>query len=187
MAQTQVLTYRRFAARLVELEMVTAARAAQALATWRDPDEELPADERAAALVHLGTAVNVHTDDVGLDGPDLVDAYADLLTDAAACSGGSVVVDDIELTEQDDEDEAGDWLLTFTKNGKPMTWPLDDHGEYLDTLSIFESINGLRPDGADQRSFHGLPNGSDQAYVLASKDQLAVLTDELGLPSTDRR
>jgi len=183
MTQTQVVTYRSFAARIVELGMVNASRAAEALATvgWCDPDEELPINERPSALVHLGTAVNVHTDDVGLDGPDLVDVYADILTDAAACSGGSVVVENIELTEQEDEDEGGDWLLTFTRNGQPMSWDLDDHGGHLDTLSIFESINDLRPTGDVQRSFHCLSKDGDQVFVLASEAQLAVLTGELGL------
>ncbi|MEV1119307.1 hypothetical protein AB0I91_30000 [Actinosynnema sp. NPDC049800] len=188
MTSTQVVTYRRFAGRLVELGMVTEARVAEALsaiAEWRDPDGELPIDERAAALVELGTAVNVHTDDVGLDGPDLVDAYEEVLTAAAACSGGSVVVEDVELTEQDDEDAAGDWLLTFTRNGQPVSWSIDDHGEYLDTLSIYESINDLRPTGDVQRKFHLLSTspGADQVYVLASEAQLAVLTGELGVSS----
>lgn len=184
MGQTHVVTYRSFAARLVELEMVTASRAAEALAAdadRHDPDEELPIDERPATLIQLGTGLSVHTEDVGLDGLDLRDAYADILTDAAACSGGSVVVENIQLTEQEDEDAAGDWLLTFTRNGQPMSWPIDDHGEYLDTLSIFESINDLRPTSGVRRSFHCLSNGTDQAYVLASEAQLAVLTGELGL------
>ncbi|MFD0202932.1 MULTISPECIES: hypothetical protein [Saccharothrix] len=165
---------------------MTAGRAAEELAAaadWRDPDAELPIDERPAALVELGAAVGVHTEDVGLDGPDLVDAYADILTAAAACSGGTVVVEDIAFTEQEDEDASGDWLLTFTRNGQPMSWTIDDHDEYLDTLSIFESINDLRPPGDVQRRFHRLSTspGADQVYVLASDAQLAVITGELGL------
>lgn len=164
--------------------MVTASRAAEALATvadWRNPDEELPINERPSALVQLDTAVYVDTDDVGLDGPDLVDVYADILTDAAACSGGSVVVENIKLTEQEDEDEGGDWLLTFTRNGQPKSWSIEDHGGYLDALSIFESINDLRPTSDVQRNFHCLFNGGDQIFVLASEAQLTVLTGELGL------
>lgn len=178
MIKTGVVTYRGFAARLVALGMVTEPKAAEFLADTQDPDEELPAGERPRALVDLGAAVAVHTDDVGLDGLDLVDAYEEILVAAAACSGGSVVVENVEMAEQEDEEEGGDYLLTFTKNGEPLSWHLDDFGDYLDTLAVFEMLNALCP---APRDFHCVTTGSDQIYVPASETQLAVLTGELGL------
>jgi len=190
MANSIGTTYRVLAERLVQLGMVPQDKADSVLAEvgeWLDDlDGELNADDLTDALVELGAAVRVPSDDVD----DLGDGYRDILERVAACSGGRVIVDDVELVR----DEDGRDSLHFLRNGESIWWSLDhQHESYLDTLAIFENIDQLEPDADDPRRFRVLrPADADadadedenydaDCYVLVSPEQARALHEEFGL------
>lgn len=56
----------------------------------------------------------------------LEDGYEELRKDAAACSGGSVVVDDVQLVKVENEDGQEDAYLHFRRHGRSMAWYMED-------------------------------------------------------------
>ncbi|MDL4777174.1 hypothetical protein [Actinomadura xylanilytica] len=181
MANATRMTSRRMATRLVELGMVTEEGAAKGLAAIGeyapDLDEELVGDDVLDAIDEFGLAVWVHGEDVD----DLEEGYRGILREAAALSGGSVVVGDVELVRDADGGEA----LHFLRNGEPVWWPVEHQpGDCLDQLTIMECIGDLEPGGADPRMFYELPGldvCEDDVYVLATPEQARALRGEFGL------
>ncbi|MEO3868461.1 hypothetical protein ABGB18_06490 [Nonomuraea sp. B12E4] len=94
-------SYRRLAEGLAQLGALTPAQADAALAEisrWAsDLDEERGVRDLVSLFSALPMAVLV-PDKVD----DLEEAYQAILNEAAACSGGSVVIDDIEFVEDED-------------------------------------------------------------------------------------
>jgi hypothetical protein len=89
---------------------------------------------------------------------DLEDGYEELLLDAAACSGGSVVVDDVEREH------------------------LSDSTRYMDWNAAFDAIGDLVPGNDDPRGFYQLDEESyDAWWLLLTPDQAEGL-QEFGLP-----
>jgi hypothetical protein len=180
-------TCRMLAEGLVALGMVPQGKADGVLAEageWLDDlDEELDAADLAEALVEFGAAVQVPSDDVD----DLEDGYREILEQAVACSGGRMVLDDVELARNEDGSDS----LHFLRNGESIWWSLEHQQEfYLDTLRIFENINDLEPDGDDPRRFRLLravdadeddDEDDDLLYVLVSPEQARALHTEFGL------
>jgi hypothetical protein len=147
----------------------------QALSGWAPPDGEV--DDLPIALVYIGVAVQVHGEDW-----DMEEAYPAILREAAALSGGSVVITDIVL----DIDGSGDGRLTFRFNGEPRSW-YEDHRdpEYIDKMAVIEQIGGLAPGGDDPRRFYGIlarESGEDDFFLLLTAEQAKALRDEFGLP-----
>ncbi|MFC5180580.1 hypothetical protein [Actinomadura harenae] len=172
------VTSRIIADRLVELGMVTRARADEALAkiaTYSpDHDAEIAPEDVVDFLYEFGVTVVVHGDDV----TNLEDSYRGILESAAACSG-EVTVTNVQLVEEDDEE-----ILKFRLNGEPTSWIVDhlmDH--YLDRLTVWESIDVLGPGGDDPRVFHTIIDDGHTAdiYVLATPAQAAALRADFGL------
>jgi hypothetical protein len=171
------LTARNFAARVVEIGLVSQEQADAFLGRYSfiDPDAELRQIDLLDWLQEFGVAVSVHCDDVD----DLEQAYKSILEQAAACSGDSVTVTDVQLIE----DDAGGERLRLRINGEPRSWrvehPSDD---YLDTLTMFEHMNELDPGADDPRRFHQIPgNGEgDDVYLLATPEQAHALKESFG-------
>lgn len=181
MTDTRTRTYPALAERLVSLGMIPAAKAENALAeygaAWQQA--ELKYGDLPAALTEFGVAVRAPADEVG----DLEAGYRDLLDEAAACSGGPVIVSDVELIGDDDPVDFGD--LHFKVNGAPAHWPVEHFGtECLDQAAIAEHINDLAPGGEDHRGFRALAeeSGADPVYVLATAEQARTLGEEFGVP-----
>ena len=175
------MTCRRLADHLVRLEMISRERADAGLAAIAeyapDHDEVLEYDDLLEALGEFGVAVFVHGGDVD----DLAESYEEILTKAAACTGGAVAVSGVELVA----DEDGDEQLNFRLNGEPRSWPVEHQADdYLDQLAVWEYIDDLDPGGDDPRVFHAVPGedgGHDDVYVLATNAQACALRDDLGL------
>jgi hypothetical protein len=125
----------------------------------------------------LGVALHVHGDDVDA----VAAAYRDVLHNAAALSGGSVVVGDVVF-----DFDADDHQLTFTVNGEPKRWWLDADGEdddYLNLQAIWEQIGDLAPGGDDPRAFYHIPKDEpgDDYYFLLTPEQADALRTEFEL------
>ncbi|MFI6284521.1 hypothetical protein ACIBCM_07150 [Streptomyces sp. NPDC051018] len=139
-------------------------------------ETELGAEDIAEVLEEAGVAVIVPGGDVD----DLEESYQEILETAAACSGGTVTVSGVKLTE----DENGDECLNFLLNGKPTSWPVEHQADgYLDQLAVWEYIDELEPGADDQRVFHPIPGGTaeEDVYVLATPEQALALRDAFPL------
>ncbi|WP_067479481.1 hypothetical protein [Nocardia amamiensis] len=175
-------TYNTLAERLISLGMISTDTAHRVL---RDIDEldddgldnELDGEYLSDALECFGVAIGVHGDKVD----DLEGSYEYLLRDAAACTGGAVVVDDVELNSDPD----GGAILRFVCNGSVVEWSLQhDFDGYLDFMSILSYIGDLNPPGADDhRTFRSveLDEPGTNYYVLATDEQALALVNEFGL------
>ncbi|MFG2888323.1 hypothetical protein [Streptomyces sp. NPDC048248] len=171
-----------FAETLVRLGIATEEQAAAGLTEaadiGMDLDEEFEDTEELTFLIgECGLGFQTPEKVSG----DLKEGYADLLHDAAACSGGSVVVDDVELVTVEGE---GDYLH-FRRNGRSI-WHHADHlsdsTRYMDWNVAFDSIADLVPSDGDPRSFHQLDEDSyDAWWLLLTPDQAEGL-EEFGLP-----
>lgn len=178
-------TVRGFAETLVRIGVATQEEATAALAEVTrldmDLDEEYDdADELTFLLDYCDTGFVVPEKSVG----DREDGYASLLHDAAACSGGSVVVDDVELLEGED----GDDILHFRRNGRSMWWRVEHttvSARYMDLGAIAEGIGDLVPGDDDPRYFFQLDEDPrDAQWLLLTPGQAAAL-EEFGLPMAD--
>ncbi|WP_354641548.1 hypothetical protein [Kitasatospora camelliae] len=173
---------RDFAETLVRLGIATEEQAATGLAEaariGMDLDEEFEDVEELTFLVgDCG---------LGFQTPekvtaDLDEGYEELLRDAAACSGGSVVVDRVALVR----DEDGTEYLHFRRNGRPIwyhTGHLSDTTRYLDWHVAFEALSDLVPGNGDPRRFHQLDEDSYDAWWLLLTPEQAEGLEEFGLP-----
>ncbi|MGP4003016.1 hypothetical protein [Streptomyces sp. 8N706] len=174
-------TCRGFAELLVRLGIATEEQAATGLAEaagiGMDLDEEFEDAEELTFLVgDCGLGFQTPEKVSG----DLEDGYKELLLDAAACSGGAVVVDDVELVK----DEDGDEYLHFRRNGRSiwhLTEHLSDSTRYMDWNAAFEAIGDLVPGNDDPRSFWQLDEESYDAWWLLMTPDQAQGLKEFGL------
>jgi hypothetical protein len=177
---TMTLTNRSLVDRMVALGIMSAERGAEVVRetpSWINLDGDLEPEDIADMLHAFGLAVHVHCEDVD----DLEGSYRHILEQAAALSGGSVVVTDVAL----DMTGALGKPLTFKINGEPRAWHEEHRAEdYLDAMAVVEQIGELAPGGDDPRHFFGIlgeETGEDDYYLLLTDEQAAVLRDELGL------
>ncbi len=170
-------TYNTLAVRLISLGMISTDTARRLLADPDGLDDELDGEYLSEALTDFGVAIAVHGDKVD----DLEGSYDYLLRDAAACTGGAVVVDDVELSSDPDGGE----ILRFVCNGSVVEWSLQhDFDGYLDYMGILNHIHYLDPPGADDhRRFRSVEVDEAGAnyYVLATDEQALALVNEFGL------
>ncbi|WP_227999928.1 hypothetical protein [Nocardia australiensis] len=175
-------TYNTLAERLISLGMIstdTAHRVLRDIDGLDDDglDDELDGEDLSDALECFGVAIGVHSDKVD----DLEGSYQGLLSAAAACTGGAVVVDDVELSSDPDGGE----ILRFVCNGSVVEWSLQhDFDGYFDFMGILGNIHTLSPPGADDhRAFRSveLDEPGINYYVLATDEQALALVNEFGL------
>ncbi|ONM50479.1 hypothetical protein B0T44_17290 [Nocardia donostiensis] len=170
------MTYAALAERLISLGMISVDTAHNVLTDMGDRQHDKLDDEEdlSYALVDFEVAFAAYGDSVD----DLEGAYHSMLLDAAACSGGTVVIDDVELTI---DPEQGD-VLRFVRNGSTVEWTLDHQWDrYVDHMGILSHVDALNPgDGRVFRSVE-LDEPGDNFYVLATDEQALVLTNEFGL------
>lgn len=184
-------TYSTLAVRLVALGMIsddTARRALEEMVIVGEggvvelgPDGDRPLEdgELPEALVHFGVALAVTGDEVG----ELASGYDQLLQEAAECTGGAVVIEDVEYVEN----SQGDDVLRFLRNGEPFEWSLSHDFEgylaYMDIMGYIESGDLNPPAPEDHRTFRmvTLEETGDNYYVLATDEQAAFLEREFGL------
>ncbi|GAA3775535.1 hypothetical protein GCM10022225_74370 [Plantactinospora mayteni] len=177
-------TYQGLAERLAQLGIESDTRAVAGLVEirqWADLDEERDAGELMRAFGPLGIGVRVPGK---VDNP--AEGYRMLLERAVACSGGSVVIDDIELVE----DEDGEQSLHFRRDGQSYWWALEHRSpRCLDLEAIREGLDDLTPGGTDPRGFYqvdGEDDGGTDCYVLLTPEQAEALREEFGLPVARR-
>ncbi|MFJ8534358.1 hypothetical protein [Streptomyces sp. NPDC093591] len=175
-------TLRGFAETLVRLGIATDEQAttglAEAAGIGMDLDEEF--EDTAELTFLLGEC------GLGFQIPEKVpggleDGYEELLLDAAACSGGSVVVDDVELVT----DEDGEEYLHFRRNGRSIWHPaehLSDSTRYMDWNAAFDALGDLVPGNDDPRGFYQLDEESYDAWWLLLTPEQAEGLEEFGLP-----
>lgn len=165
--------------------MVTEEKAATVLADiaeWREEhlDEDLDERNVLAWLPEFGAAISVHGEDV-----DFVEDYYRYLleTEATACTGGAVVVTDVQLIDDEDHGE----VLHFRRNGEPVWWHVEhESDDYVDQASVAEQISDLDPGGDDPRMFHfirpeKIEACQDDVYLLATPEQARALSTEFDL------
>ncbi len=169
--------------------MVTEQKAAEVLAgiaAWRAEhlDEELDEDDVIGWIPEFGVAISIHGEDVD----DVADYYRSKLEDdVAECTGGAVVISDVQLLRVADDYE----YLYFRRNGEPVWWHVEHQSDdYVDQGAVSEQFSDLDPGGADPRLFHQICRSKiescqDDIYVLATSEQAAVLRDEFGLDFYD--
>lgn len=175
-----------FAETLVRLGIATPEQAAAGLAEaaeiGMDLDEEFEDIEELTFLVgECG---------LGFQTPEKVsgyleDGYEELLKDAAACSGGSVVVDEVQLVKVENEDGEEDEYLHFRRNGRSIWHPtehLSDSTRYMDWNAAMEAISDLVPGNDDPRAFWQLDEDSYDAWWLLLTPEQAAGLEEFGLP-----
>ncbi|TDD68272.1 hypothetical protein E1293_37175 [Actinomadura darangshiensis] len=124
--------------RLVGLGVITpdgAGRVLRKCARWApDLDEEQELADLVAVFEEAGIAVRIPDKVDGLE-----DAYRSFLEEAAACSGGAVTIDGVELVDE---------VLHFRRDGRPHRWELEHLSyRYVDTLTLWENIGDLAPTG----------------------------------------
>ncbi|MFE7278507.1 hypothetical protein [Streptomyces sp. NPDC057623] len=173
---------REFAQTLVRLGIATEEQAAVGLAETTgigmDLDKDYgDTDELTFLVGECGLGFQTPEKALG----DLADGYEDLLLEAAACSGGSVVVDDVELVT----DEDGEEYLHFRRNGRSIWHPTEhvsDSTRYMDWDAVFDAIGDLVPGNDDPRSFYQLDEDSYDAWWLLLTPEQAAGLKEFGLP-----
>ncbi|TDD68271.1 hypothetical protein E1293_37170 [Actinomadura darangshiensis] len=123
---------------------------------------------------------------IGVLIPDKVDdreeGYRTLFDEAAACSGGSVVIDDVELIEIEDGDE----YLHFRRNGRSIWWEVDHRAtRSVDVQTFGDFIGDLAPD--DGREFFLLDSGEGYYgwHLLLTPGQADALREEFDLPLSE--
>lgn len=175
-------TLREFAEILVRLGIATEDQAAVGLAEaadiGMDLDEGYEDTEELTFLVgECGLGFQMPEKVSG----DLADGYEELLFDAAACAGGSVVVEDVELVT----DEDGEQFLHFRRNGRSI-WHATEHlsetTRYMDWNAAFDAIGDLVPGNDDPRGFYQLDEESYDAWWLLLTPEQAEGLQEFGLP-----
>ncbi|KUJ67897.1 hypothetical protein ACZ90_23555 [Streptomyces albus subsp. albus] len=174
-------TLRGFAETLVRLGIATEEQAATGLAEnaalGMDLDEEAEdADSLTSFLEECGIGFQTPEKAMG----DLADCYQELLLEAAACTGGAVVVDDVELVR----DEDGEEHLHFRRNGRSIWYRaehLSDTTRYMDWNLAFDAIADLVPGNGDPRTFHQLDEDSYDAWWLLLTPEQAEGLREFGL------
>jgi hypothetical protein len=175
-------TLRGFAETLVHLGIATDEQAATGLAEAAgiglELDEEFQDTDELTFLVgECGLGFQMPEKVLG----HLEDGYKELLLDAAACSGGSVVVDDVELVKEEDGDE----YLHFRRNGRSIWHPaehLSDSTRSMDWNAACDAIGDLVPGNDDPRGFHQLDEESCDAWWLLLTPEQAAGLEEFGLP-----
>ncbi|GAA4253616.1 hypothetical protein [Dactylosporangium darangshiense] len=161
--------------RLIELGVAPAERRQELTDAWIDtPVEEFD----GGVFADLGVAVAVHGEDVDAVEP----AYRGILEEAAALSGGSVVVTDVAFHF----DEPGADQLTFNVNGRPTSWWLDAEGpddDYLNPMAVWEQISCLNPPEGDPRRFFHVEKDQpgDDHYLLLTPEQAGAVAAEFGI------
>lgn len=182
MTNAKQRTLRQFAQTLVRLGIATeeqaAAGLAEATAFGMDADEGFEDTDELTFLVgDCGLGFQMPEKVSG----ELEDGYEELLLEAAACSGGSVVVDDVQLVTDDD----GEQYLHFRRNGRSMWHPtehLSDSTRYMDWNAAFDAIGDLVPGNDDPRGFYQLDEDSYDAWWLLLTPEQAGGLKEFGLP-----
>ncbi|MFC0601736.1 hypothetical protein [Streptomyces palmae] len=178
MGTTTPRTLREFADTLVRLGIATREQAAAGLAGHAELDIDLDEayadpDELTSLLEDCGIGFQTPEKALG----DLESGYEDLLLEAAACSGGTVVVDDVELVR----DEDGEEHLHFRRNGRSIwhrTQHLSETTRYMDWYAVFDAIGDLVPGNDDPRAFYQLDEDSyDAWWLLLTPDQAQGLRD----------
>ncbi|MFJ9853089.1 hypothetical protein [Streptomyces sp. NPDC101150] len=175
-------TCREFAETLVRLGIATQEQADAGLAEAGrfgfDVDEKFEdADQLTFLVGECGLGFTMPEKMSG--GVD--EGYESLLRDAAACSGGSVVVDDIELVE----DEDGEEYLHVRRNGRSLWYHTEhdkDFRRYMDWMAASDAIGDLVPGGDDPRNFHQLDGDPLDAWWLLLTPEQAAGLKEFGLP-----
>ncbi|WP_432587553.1 hypothetical protein ABVG11_19375 [Streptomyces sp. HD1123-B1] len=184
MSNTTGRSLREFAEKMVELDIATEEQAmtglAEAESFGMDLDEKYENLEELTFLIgECGLGFTTPEKAVG----DLEEGYEDLLRDAAACSGGSVVVDDVALVKVEDGAEREEYLH-FRRNGRSIwhrTEHLSDSTRYMDWTTLFDAIGDLVPGNEDPRGFHQVDEDSyDAQWLLLTSGQAEGLK-EFGL------
>ncbi|MGW6916343.1 hypothetical protein ACWGB8_21340 [Kitasatospora sp. NPDC054939] len=173
---------RGFAETLVRLGIATDDQVATGLAEaadiGMDLDEEADDPEELTFLVG-DCGLGFQTQEKASGG--LAEAYEEVLTGAAACSGGAVVVDRVTLRR----DEDGGEYLYVRRNGRAL-WYRPDHlsetTRYVDWNVLFEAVADLVPGNGDPRRFHQLDEDSYDAHWLLLTAEQADGLREFGLP-----
>ncbi|MFE1771245.1 hypothetical protein [Streptomyces sp. NPDC059008] len=186
MSDSTPLTLNGFAQTLVRLGIATEEQAtaglAEAAEIGMDLDEEFEDTEELTFLVGE-CGLGFQTPEK-VDG-DLEEGYAELLTEAAACSGGSVVVDDVALVRVEHEDGEADEYLHFRRNGRSIwhrTEHLSDSTRYMDWNTAMEALGDVVPGNDDPRAFWQLDEDSYDAWWLLLTPEQAQGLEEFGLP-----
>ncbi|MFI9818825.1 hypothetical protein [Saccharothrix variisporea] len=174
-----MITYKHVAFALLDTGLLTPDRVRAVLDRSADHlDEHLDPHAVALALEDFGVAVSVPVDDVG----DLKGAYADLLAQAAALTGGAVTVSDVVLHEGEfPSDGVRDDVLEFAVNGRTVTVDAEHRSDrHVDHLAATDAVDALAP--GDSRAFHYVDSGGPgTVLVLATPEQARTLEDHLGL------
>lgn len=144
-------------------------------ADWEAPGERVREVDLHDAFEECGVAFFVHCEDVDF----AEDAYASILGEAAALSGGSVTFTDIRLMPT----ETGLRRLHFRRNGEPRCWTIEQEADdYLVMDAVACGIEDLDPGGGDPRLFHQIsPVDQDDVYILATTEQALALEAEYHL------
>ncbi|NUT91159.1 MAG: hypothetical protein HOY78_03940 [Saccharothrix sp.] len=174
-----MITYKHVAFALLDTGLLTGEQVRAVLDRSTDHlDEHLVPSAVAHALEDFGVAVSVPLDDVG----DLKGSYEDLLTRAAALTGGTVTVSDVVLHQGEfSTDGVRDDVLEFEVNGRPVTVDAEHRSDrYLDHLAATDAVDALAPE--DSRAFHYVDfGGPGTVLLLATPEQARTLEDHLGL------
>lgn len=186
MSDSTPRTLNGFASLLVRLGIATQEQAAAGLAEAAEIDMDLDeefedTDELTFLLGECGLGFQTPEKASG----DLEDGYAELLTEAAACTGGLVVVDDVELVKIENEDGGEDEYLHFRRNGRSIwhrTEHLSDGTRYMDWNTAMDAIGELAPGKGDPRAFWQLDEDSYDAWWLLLTPEQAQGLEEFGLP-----
>ncbi|MFC9231916.1 hypothetical protein ACFTZI_23635 [Streptomyces decoyicus] len=190
MSDSTPCTLNGFAQTLVRLGIATKEQAAAGLAEAAgidmDLDEEFEDTEELTFLVgECGLGFQTPEKASG----DLEGGYEELLTDAAACTGGLVVVDDVALVKTENADGEEDEYLHFRRNGRSIwhgTEHLSDSTRYMDWNAAMDAIGDLVPGNDDPRAFWQLDEDSYDAWWLLLTPEQAQGLEEFGLPMAVR-
>ncbi|MFG2208875.1 hypothetical protein [Streptomyces sp. NPDC048638] len=175
-------TLRGFAEILVRLgiatEEQTAAGLAEAADIGLDLDEEFEDAEDADEL----TCLLDFCSGLGFQTPEKMGVdLEEMVHEIAACTGGSVVVDEVERVEV----EEGLEYLHYRRNGRSVwhrTRDPSDNYRYLDWNIAFDIIGDLAPCNDDPRIFYQLEEDSYDAWWLPLTPEQAAGLQEFGLP-----
>ncbi|MFI9052829.1 hypothetical protein [Streptomyces sp. NPDC053427] len=172
-------TFRGFAETLVRLGIATEEQTAVGLAAAADigidPDEEVEDAEEQTDLLDFCEGLGFQTPEkMGVD-------LEEMVCEIAACTGGSVVVDEVERVTVEDGTE----YLHFRRNGRSMWYETkapSDSSSYMDWNTAFDIIGDLVPGNDDPRTFYQLIEDSYDAWWLLLTPEQAESLEEFGLP-----
>jgi len=177
-------TYRDVATTLIELGMVSPARAEEVLA--RTDDVTVDRADLPMVLEDFRVAISLDFESgkcgYGIDAHE--DGYREWLEWAAGTAGGALTIRDVVLIEDGD----GYAYLHFLANDRTCWWEVErefDEMKYLDMMPILQYLDDYEPGGDDPRHFHEivLDGANTDYYVLVSDEQGRALarTYEFGL------